>query len=92
MQSQWLAPNGVTYNSLISACANDRAEQTMQFFKTMQSQWLATKVITYKSLISACAKGERARQALQLFEQWSRSGSRPMQRRDDAAERAHARL
>ena len=69
MQSQWLAPNVITYNSLNSACAKgERTEQASQLSESMESQRLAPNVVTYNALINSCAKVKWAEQALKLFE------------------------
>ena len=64
-----MAPDRVTYNSVISACEKgQQPEWALKVFDTMQQQGLLPDVITYSAKISACEKGRQPKLGLQVFE------------------------
>lgn len=55
MQRQRVAPNGVTYTALISACGKmDQSECALELLETMQRQGLLPNVVNYNVLMRAC--------------------------------------
>ena len=63
-----MAPDVVTCNAWISACAQGaRPELALEFFATVRQQGTVPNVLAYNVLISACERGSQPLQALELF-------------------------
>ena len=65
VQLQGVAPDVVTWATLISACEKGYShERALVVFHAMQRQGVVRNVIAYNALISACEKGSQPKLAL----------------------------
>ncbi|CAK0868927.1 unnamed protein product [Prorocentrum cordatum] len=73
-----VAPNVITYNSLISACekGNNLAKAT-ELFDMLQRDNCEPTVITYNAMMSACARGRDLEKAQELFDAMQQKEIRP---------------
>ena len=70
MKKNNIAPNTITYNALISACAKgEQWQEALRLLDEMKKNNIAPDTITYSALISACEKGGEVQQGLNLLDE-----------------------
>jgi pentatricopeptide repeat protein len=81
MEALGLAPNVVTFSTLITACANAtpsaRVDEAMLLLERMEAAGLAPNVVTFSTLITACANAQpsaRVDEAMLLLERMEALG------------------
>ncbi|CAL1135617.1 unnamed protein product [Cladocopium goreaui] len=78
MQRQRVAPDIVSYNSLINICDREHQwSQSLQLLALMRRRYLAPNLVSFGSAISACAKGAQWPRSLILMEQLRRQCLQP---------------
>jgi pentatricopeptide repeat domain-containing protein 1 len=78
MRAAGVLPNTVTYNTLITACANGRQwQEALRVFKDMRAAGVLPNTITYNTLITACANGGQWREAVRVFKDMRAAGVLP---------------
>ena len=78
MIADGVAPNAVTWSSLVHACARGGGgaglERAFAAFDAMAAAGVAPNVVTYTTLIDACAKAGQTHVAYALFDSMLRRG------------------
>lgn len=82
MRKAGVAPNVITYNCLIKACAVAGSNQTklakaLSLLEHMRSEGIEPNLISYNTAMSACEKCRQWREALALLEEMSGEGIQP---------------
>merc|ERR1711871_600179 len=75
MRQAGVEANTITYNSLITACANGKhTSDALRVFEQMRQAGVEANTISYSALITACANGKQTSDALGVFELMREAG------------------